>query len=78
MLDRFTAENKVDEAGNPAGGYVRGTGLSVEWQNGPLGRGDDRTCLNCGFYFPESQKPISGERDISDPDRRKGPRKEST
>lgn len=35
-------QNDVDENDNPTGGHVRGTGLSIDWQNGPLGRGDDR------------------------------------
>lgn len=28
--------NSVDHHGNPAGGTVKGTGLSVRWQDGPL------------------------------------------
>lgn len=35
MLDSFTAENRTVD-GNPAGGFVNGIGLSIEWQNGPL------------------------------------------
>lgn len=31
-------ENKLDENSNPAGGHVIGTGLQIDWQNGPLGR----------------------------------------
>ena len=42
MQQQFAAENHNDENGNPAGGLVRGVGLSIDWQNGPLGRGDDR------------------------------------
>lgn len=30
--------NCLDENENPTGGYVNGTGLSIDWQNGPLGR----------------------------------------
>lgn len=30
--------NTVDGRGNPTGGYVRATGLSIDWQDGPLGR----------------------------------------
>ena len=30
--------NAVDENDNPAGGFVSGVGLSISWQNGPLGR----------------------------------------
>ena len=36
MLARFTAVNKNDEAGNPAGGHVYGIGLTIYWQDGPL------------------------------------------
>jgi hypothetical protein len=32
----FTAENFNDEDGNPASGYVDGTGFRIAWQNGPL------------------------------------------
>lgn len=49
MLDKFTAENKNDENGNPAGGSVRGTGLVIDWQNGPLGRDGDRQAPNGAF-----------------------------
>ena len=34
----FVAENNDDEAGRFAGGYVRGAGLAIDWQSGPLGR----------------------------------------
>jgi len=49
MLSRFEARNDTDENGNPAGGTVRGVGLSVDWQNGPLGRGADRKEPNGAF-----------------------------
>jgi|SRR6185503_21128770 len=49
MLDKFTAENKDDVNGNPAGGSVRGVGLSIDWQNGPLGRGETRIDPNGAF-----------------------------
>ena|ERR1700679_391544 len=42
-------QNKVDENNNPAGGYVIGTGLKIEWQNGPLGRDGDRQKPNGAF-----------------------------
>lgn len=41
--------NEVDENGNPAGGAVGGTGLSIQWQNGPLGRGTERIVPNGAF-----------------------------
>jgi hypothetical protein len=42
-------ENKIDSDGNPAGGFVIGVGLTVEWQNGPLGRGPERKAPNGAF-----------------------------
>ena len=42
-------ENKYDTQGSPAGGCVRGVGLSIDWQDGPLGRGEDRKEPNGAF-----------------------------
>jgi hypothetical protein len=49
MLDKFTAQNDIDGKGNPTGGTVKGTGLEISWQNGPLGRGSDRKAPNGAF-----------------------------
>ncbi len=49
MLDQFMAINNHDSEGNPTGGSVRGTGLEIEWQDGPLGRGPDRKPPNGAF-----------------------------
>jgi hypothetical protein len=49
MKDQITCLNRNDESGRPAGGSVRGTGLSIDWQNGPLGRGEDRIEPNGAF-----------------------------
>lgn len=49
MKQPFKAENLVDDQGRPAGGYVEATGLRIDWQNGPLGRGDDRIEPNGAF-----------------------------
>lgn len=49
MLGDFKATNTTDWAGNPTGGTVQGTGLSISWQNGPLGRGEQRTEPNGAF-----------------------------
>lgn len=38
-----------DPDGNPAGGLTTGIGLRVEWQNGPLGRGENRIEPNGAF-----------------------------
>ena len=49
MLDKFEATNNNDANGNPAGGTVSGVGISISWQNGPLGRGEDRILPNGAF-----------------------------
>ena len=49
MIGKFTSENWIDNDGNPSGGYVSGTGLDIRWQNGPLGRGEDRQEPNGAF-----------------------------
>lgn len=42
-------EHWTDANGNPAGGITQDTGLLISWQNGPLGRGDDRREPNGAF-----------------------------
>lgn len=42
-------ENWTDNDGNPAGGVVSGNGLCISWQNGPLGRGEERREPNGAF-----------------------------
>ncbi len=42
-------ENFNDDNGNPAGGYASSVGLIIQWQEGPLGRGDDRQEPNGAF-----------------------------
>lgn len=49
MKQHITCENLTDADGNPAGGSVSGTGISIQWQNGPLGRGADRKEPNGAF-----------------------------
>ena len=49
MLDKFAAANGIDADGNPSGGNVRGTGLAIDWQNGPLGRDAERQEPNGAF-----------------------------
>lgn len=44
----FSAKN-ITVDGKPAGGYVEGKGLRIDWQDGPLGRGDDRIEPNGAF-----------------------------
>jgi len=49
MRQAIEAENVTNSEGKPAGGYVEGVGLTIEWQNGPLGRDDDRLEANGAF-----------------------------
>lgn len=41
--------NDLDEVGRPNGGVVVGTGFTIAWQAGPLGRGEDRKAPNGAF-----------------------------
>ena len=49
MLAEFKAENHKDVYGKPTGGHALGTGMTITWQNGPLGRGKDRKEPNGAF-----------------------------
>jgi hypothetical protein len=42
-------EHWNDADGNPAGGVSTGKGFTISWQNGPLGRGNDRKEPNGAF-----------------------------
>ena len=48
-FDKCGFGNHQDDNGNPAGGWVQGTGLRIDWQNGPLGRDADRKDPNGAF-----------------------------
>ena len=45
----FNATNALDTEGNPTGGSVKGTGIWINWQDGPLGRGEERQLPNGAF-----------------------------
>ncbi len=45
----FFSEQWSDENDNPAGGVTSGRGFTISWQNGPLGRGNDRKEPNGAF-----------------------------
>jgi hypothetical protein len=49
MRQGFTASNPVDINNNPTGGTVNGTGFTISWQNGQLGRDGDRQAPNGAF-----------------------------
>lgn len=51
MQAKFEAVNHLVD-GKPAGGQVSGTGLSIQWQNGPLGRGEE--CIDPNGAFVET------------------------
>lgn len=38
----FEAQNHLDITGNPAGGYVEGVGMRIQWQDGPLSVNGER------------------------------------
>lgn len=42
MIQDMEVRNSVDEEGNPAGGFIKAIGLNINWQDGPLGRGEKR------------------------------------
>lgn len=45
----FKSHHWLDHNGKPAGGVTLGHGFTVSWQNGPLGRGDERKEPNGAF-----------------------------
>lgn len=49
MLTQVTSEHWSDANGMPAGGSSYGNGFAISWQNGPLGRGNDRKAPNGAF-----------------------------
>jgi len=49
MQQGFKSEHFNDAEGRPAGGTTIGHGFTIGWQNGPLGRGDDRKEPNGAF-----------------------------
>ncbi len=49
MKNGLHAKNVSDENGNPTGGVVVGTGFTISWQDGPLGRDGYRVQPNGAF-----------------------------
>lgn len=49
MNQRIEEEHGTDNAGNPTGGLTTGVGMSIRWQDGPLGRGAERNEPNGAF-----------------------------
>jgi hypothetical protein len=49
MKQGFKSQHWSDENGCPQGGCSFGTGFAISWQNGALGRGEDRKEPNGAF-----------------------------
>lgn len=49
MKQPITEHHNTDENGNPTGGYTYASGIEIHWQDGPLGRGEDRKPPNGAF-----------------------------
>jgi hypothetical protein len=49
MNQQIKSSHRIDENGNPTGGRTTGVGIDIEWQDGPLGRGDERKDPNGAF-----------------------------
>lgn len=49
MRQGIKERHGLDRKGNPAGGSTTGVGLSIVWQDGPLGRGPSRKHPNGAF-----------------------------
>ena len=48
-MSNIRQEHWTDDQGRPAGGVTEGTGFTISWQNGPLGRGAERREPNGAF-----------------------------
>jgi hypothetical protein len=49
MKTPIKSNHHLDEDGNPAGGITTGMGFAIVWQDGPLGRGEERIGPNGAF-----------------------------
>lgn len=49
MLQKISSRHETTNDGNPAGGNTYGVGISISWQNGPLGGGTERKEPNGAF-----------------------------
>lgn len=49
MDQKIIEIHENDANGNPTGGETTGVGMQIHWQDGPLGRGDDRSAPNGAF-----------------------------
>ena len=49
MIQKIDSTHYSDDDGNPTGGFATCKGLSITWQDGPLGRGPNRAEPNGAF-----------------------------
>ncbi len=49
MRQKISQDHNVDAAGNPTGGETIGNGITIRWQDGPLGQGEERMEPNGAF-----------------------------
>ncbi len=49
MRQGFFSQHWLDKSNKPAGGVTSGKGFTISWQNGPLGRGENRSEPNGAF-----------------------------
>ena len=49
VFEECVNEHWEDKDGNPGGGVTCGTGFTISWQNGPLGRDEERKLPNGAF-----------------------------
>jgi len=52
------SEHWRDDKGRPAGGVSSGRGFAISWQNGPLGRGNERRDPNGAFVTSGDPRTI--------------------
>lgn len=48
-IKNYGISNLIDGNGNPSGGWVEGIGMSINWQDGPLGREGERVLPKGAF-----------------------------
>lgn len=62
MQQTFTSTHVNDESGRPAGGRSEATGISIDWQNGPLGAPGSKDRIEPNGAFVETVIAIAADR----------------
>jgi len=60
MNQEIVGVHETDENGNPAGGETTGTGIKIDWQNGPLGRHTENCKQEAGCGVDCTRKAPNG------------------